>query len=50
MVCLTMIIDRIEPNTINKEWNHSDQEERVKWLKLIKDELKTMIKKFSFQQ
>ena len=42
---LTSIIDKVEPNNINKAWNHSDLQERKKWRSFIQYELTTMVDK-----
>ena len=45
MTCVASIIRKVEPNNIDQSWNHTDIEERRKWILAIKDELTSMIQK-----
>ena len=45
MTCVTSIIRKFEPNSIDQDWNHTDIDERSKWRLVIKDELTSMIQK-----
>ena len=45
MTCVTSIIKQVEPNSVGQDWNHTDLNERMKWIHLIKDELTMMIQK-----
>ena len=43
MTCVTSIIKQVEPNNVDQDWNHSNINERMKFIHVIKDDLTTMI-------